>query len=346
MPRRHLEGATQADRAKIRKQLGTLHSLTVQPVTRARYQQARDAFYEWLRQENLVLPSSAYHLDLVVSDYLEYLWASGQGRSCGSNILAGLQDAQPHLKGKLKMAWRLMKAWVTNEVPNRAPPLPLDALYAMVGYSLFHNDSAFALSLLLGFFGLLRTGELLSVKNRHISVRDAKGPAVISLGLTKSGKRQGAAEHVTIHMEDVCRRLFQWKKSTKGDSLLAGPAHAWRKRFAEVLDKVGFAKFDFRPYSLRRGGATHFFQLHGSFDRLLTLGRWNAVSTARIYVNDGLAVLAELKLPWNAFNRNLRSQYVTSLTQPLKVVSTKVPSHPRGRWKKRASKKVLCTGWC
>lgn len=39
MPKRHLEGATAAERAKKRKQLGSLKSLTVQPITRARYEQ-------------------------------------------------------------------------------------------------------------------------------------------------------------------------------------------------------------------------------------------------------------------------------------------------------------------
>ena len=114
MPKRHLEGSTPEARAKIRKQLGTLKELTVQPVTRARYSQAREAFYKWLKEEDIFLPHSAYQLDLVVSDYLEALWAQGKGRTEGSNTLAGLQDLQPHLKGKLKMSWRLMKTWVTK----------------------------------------------------------------------------------------------------------------------------------------------------------------------------------------------------------------------------------------
>ena len=113
-----------------------------------------------------------------VSDYVEFLWASGQGRTEGSNTLASLQDAQPHLKGKLKGSWRLMKAWVTHEIPNRAPPLSLDALYLLVGYSLFKQWDLFALSLLLGFYGLLRTGELLNIEARHVTVSQPKGPAV------------------------------------------------------------------------------------------------------------------------------------------------------------------------
>jgi integrase len=335
MPKRHLEASTPTERAKMRKELGTLKSLTVQPLTRSRYVKAREAFYDCLKEEHIALPSSSYQLDLVVSDYLEALWALGKGRSEGSNILAGLQDAQPHLKGKLKMSWRLMKPWATHEVPNRAPPIPLDCLHVLLGYALFKKLDLFALSLMLGFHGLLRTGELLGLQAKHISVQKAKGPAVISLGLTKSGKRQGSAESITIHSEDVCRRLFQWKHTVTSETSLCGPSHKWRKTFNDVLEAVGFDQFDFRPYSLRRGGATHLFQLHGRFDALMVLGRWQAASTARIYINSGLAVLAEISLPKNRFINNLRSQYLSSLTKPLAQLElTKKPSQRRGRWKR------------
>ena len=341
MPKRHLEAATEVGRAKMRKQLGTLKSLTVQPVTRERYKNARDQFYEWLRTEGLRLPTSAIQMDLVVSDYLEALWAQGKGRTMGSNILAALQDTEPHLKGKLKASWRLMKAWVTHEVPNRAPPFSLEILHALVGYCLFHKQHLFALSLLLAFYGLLRTGELLGLKARHVLIRSAKGPAVISLGLTKAGKRQGAAESVTIHNEDVCRRLHQWLHKRPKDASLTGPAHAWRKQFNDILKATNLDTVDYRPYSLRRGGATYFFQTSGSFDKLLVFGRWQAASTARIYVNEGLAVLAEMNSVLSPFNRNLR--YTRSLTQVLPVLAhTKSPSQTRGRWKRQ---KMVQGGW-
>ena len=153
LPKRHLEAASQAERAKVRKTLGSLKSLTVQPVTRARHKKTRSDFYDWLRSEILTLPASGYDLDPLVSDYLETLWAQGKGRSEGSNILAALQDAQPHLKGQLKLCWRLMKTWVTHEVPNRAPPLPIDALCRMVGYALFKERQLFALGLHSPFMG-------------------------------------------------------------------------------------------------------------------------------------------------------------------------------------------------
>eukprot|EP00438_Fugacium_kawagutii_P018550 Skav215112 [mRNA] locus=scaffold1893:181349:186727:+ [translate_table: standard] len=196
MPKRHLEGATREDRAKQRKQLGSLKSLTVQPVTRDRYQKALDTFFQYLSKEGLILPRSAGQIDSVVADYLEHLWATGAGRSEASNTLAALQDSQPRLKHHLQQSWRLMKAWVTNEVPNRAPPLPLEVVEMMVGHCLFKGKPLYALSLLVAFHGLLRTGELLGLKASDVSVAKPQGPAVISLGLTKSGKRQGAAESI------------------------------------------------------------------------------------------------------------------------------------------------------
>eukprot|EP00438_Fugacium_kawagutii_P018349 Skav224070 [mRNA] locus=scaffold432:52613:53713:+ [translate_table: standard] len=340
MPKRVLEGATQESRAKLRKEMGSLKSLTVQPVTRARYQAALRDFFSFLKNEQIALPRQAMQLDMVVSDYLEHLWASGVDRSQASNTLAALQDSQPHLKGKLAQSWRLLKTWVTHEVPNRAPPMPKEVLFSMVGYALFKQQPDMALTLLLGFHGLLRTGELLSLTKKDIAISKPKGPAVISLGLTKAGKRQGAAESITVHVEDVCRRLYQWVHTSRRLSL-AGPPHKWRSSFSHILTALGFRDWDFRPYSLRRGGATDSFRAHGNLDRLLLAGRWQSARTARIYLNDGLAVLAELKLPWNNFAKTLKSQYIRSLTlnlPPLEPGPVK-RAQDRGYRKKRKKRK-------
>lgn len=111
---------------------------------------------------------------------------------------------------------------------------------------------------------------------------------------------------------------------------LLGPHTPGAKTFNEVVQAVGFDTFDYRPYWLRRGGATHLFQVQGRFDSLLVLGRWQASATARIYLNEGLATLAEMTLPWTRFTKSLRSQYLKSLTKPLpKLELTKQTSQKR-----------------
>lgn len=246
------------------------------------------------------------------------MWSEGEGRSLASDtIIAGLQDRDPHLKGTLLGSWRLLKTWVANEIPCRAPPLTEQALQTLAGYALFHNQTKFALSLLLAFYGLLRTGELLSVRNRDVAQEGPTSVAVISLGLTKAGKRVGAAESVTITEEDTLRRLWQWKQVMPHGSLLCPPAHQWRKLFNNAVEALGLQEYQYRPYSLRRGGATFYFQKHGQLDRLLVQGRWQSSRTARLYINGGLATLAELELKLTPHARTFHRQFLRSRRSPL-----------------------------
>eukprot|EP00435_Cladocopium_sp_Y103_P020405 s990_g5.t1 len=193
--------------------MGSLKSLTVQPKTRQRYAEELQHFFAYLRREGLSLPKQRDQMDPLVSDYLEFLWSQGEGRAMASTFLASLQDSDPKLKGCLPGSWRLMKTWVSNEVPHRAPPLSESVLRAMVGWSIMHDEPLFGLSLLVAFHGLLRSGELLGLQAWQIHMTGRTTPAVISLGLTKSGKRQGAAESVTITEQSVLLALWKWKQN-------------------------------------------------------------------------------------------------------------------------------------
>ena len=95
---------------------------------------------------------------------------------------------------------------------------------------------------------------------------------------------------------DALALLWKWKRSVPANSPLCPAPHKWRKQFSDALSALKLESFAFRPYSLRRGGATHWFRHHGSFDKLLVQGRWAAPKTAKIYINEGLAILAELNL--------------------------------------------------
>eukprot|EP00438_Fugacium_kawagutii_P010420 Skav220420 [mRNA] locus=scaffold639:671867:673685:+ [translate_table: standard] len=285
------------DRAHQRRRLGTLRSLTVQPATKRRYDNAVQGFLTYLRQEGLVLPTNKQSLDMLVSDFLEVLWSSGKGRALACDALAGLQDMQPNLRGHLSTSWRLLKAWHANEIPNRAPPLPEHLLQAMVGWALFHNHNSFAVSLLIGFYGMLRTGELLQVRASHLTVSTRERQALLSLGFTKTGKRHGAAESVVLGHDTVFKAVTQWKKlATSAMSLTPCPAK-WRSLFNDALQGLQITEWSFRPYSLRRGGANFWFQMHQNMDRILVQGRWHTQKSARLYINEGMAVLAQMQLP-------------------------------------------------
>ena len=146
---------------------------------------------------------------------------------------------------------------------------------------------------------------------KDVTIDEQHKSGVVSLGFTKGGKRAGAAESATVTVAEVLRRLVQWKRSTPSGSTLTPSPHTWRKLFAEGLSALGLERWEFRPYPLRRGGAAFWFSQHGSLDRILLQGRWMAVKTARTYLNEGLAILAEIAFP-PAKSRPLHNVYLNA----------------------------------
>ena len=51
-----------------------------------------------------------------------------------------------------------------------------------------------------------------------------------------------------------------------------------------------------KPYSLCRGGATYDYASGGDLQRTLWRGRWSAPATGRIYIQEGAAMLAQMRL--------------------------------------------------
>ena len=151
----YLEGRSKATRQAQRRQLGPLRQLTVQSKTRARYDKAIEKYRNYLREENRSFPEGRRMARLPPipgTSSISGRPVRAEHWACDS--VAAVQDFYPFLRGHLPGAWRLLKTWSTNELPNRAPPLPIDALHTMVGQSLFEDTPLFALSLLLGFHGL------------------------------------------------------------------------------------------------------------------------------------------------------------------------------------------------
>ena len=341
MPKRKILEQTEAtERAKQRQALGTLKQLTVQPATRCRYDKATSQFFAFLNKEGLVLPTKRELLDPLVCEYLEYLWSTGVGRAQANDTVAGLQDFQPNLKNHLQGAWRLLRTWSMNEIPNRAPPLPEQVLHAMAGWAFFHGHNTFAVSLVLGFYTMLRSGELMGLKSSQFMTSPSSRQVLVSLGLTKGGKRQGAAESVILGVEQGVRLVQHWKTLTTTSTPLATSPAQWRGLFSECLEALGLEKFQFRPYSLRRGGATWWFSKHQNLDKILVQGRWLAQKTARIYINEGLAMLAQTKIDFH--HPNLKAFLnVYKTTCSTLSFSTLEPPAKAGRAGGRGSRQKL-----
>ena len=74
--------------------------------------------------------------------------------------------------------------------------------------------------------------------------------------------------------------------------------HAFRAAFQRACVACGFTDCRFKPYSLRRGGATHLF-ITKSYSQVCQAGRWSAERTVRIYIQDSLAVLSDMQMQFS-----------------------------------------------
>ena len=152
---------------------------------------------------------------------------------------------------------------------------------------------------MLGFTCLLRTGELLAVQPCDFILGDEVG--IVSLQTSKSSVRHNIRESVTIHDAltlEMCRILLSDRKRREHPQvpLWRHSGQGFRYRFNILLGKLHLQGFQFRPYSLRRGGATAEFQSHGLMERTLIRGRWKNSNVARLYISDAVSYLPKLKM--------------------------------------------------
>lgn len=245
----------------------------------------------------LVHINNLLQLDEAICQWIQTQWENGESIHIVSDALCGLHFFEPWTKRGIPTAWRIFSTWRKLESPSRAPPLTSLIVYALSNYAVSQNDLHIAAMLLIGFFGLLRTGEMLKLCPADILL--GKGRVILSLHDTKSGRRDNVSEMVTFEDEftfEILSTLLDIRKRQKTSRVplwMASPGF-FRNEFKRYLHNFDLDKHQFRPYSLRRGGATWVFQETGSMEAALLKGRWGSSRVARIYISDALSFLPGL----------------------------------------------------
>ena len=252
-------------------------------------------------------------LDERVSDWIQKAWEEGEALHIISDALCGLQHYEPWTKNKLALSWRLFKVWRKVEAPNRAPPLTAEIVDAFLFYAIAHRNLSFAAMICLGFYGLLRTGELLQIRPCDMILGNKSG--VISLKNTKTGLRNAAQETVSITNVVALEILRAASEDQQAQGMHKVPIwvrspSSFRNEFRYHCQIFDVLKLNFRPYSLRRGGATALFQQTGSMETALLKGRWQSTKVAKIYLADGLSYLPGLS--FSAKARSMLKQWSCS----------------------------------
>ena len=301
-PRAVVMGQTRADRKTLRARLGALVSLRVAARTRNRYARAYAAFTMYVRQHGFEL-SSLEAFDLVAASCVEVMWEEGEPKTNCQDLLAALQYYIPTLRRNMALSWSLLAAWNRHEMPTRALPMTPDILAAFCGGLVLAKHPTLALLCVFGFTTLARTGELLSLERQHVAFGEHS--AVIAFEWTKRGQRLGVDEGLTVEdpvtlacLHRLCEGL------APGDRLCRYSERQLRSVWAHVARCLELDTMACRPYSLRRGGATHLYRRTGNLHVVAQVGRWSSLTTTRRYISDATAALAGIRL-----SERLRCEY-------------------------------------
>ena len=238
------------------------------------------------------MPDSTWMLDQLVADYAEVLWEEGESQYMYSDTICALVHHLKFLKRQMIQSWDLLSTWQLHELPTRATPFSLDVVLAMAGAALQRGWLDMAVGLLLAFQALLRTGELLNLTCGDFQF--GKVNCVVFLGLTKGGRRRNESESVVV-CDDALISLLRLitEPKQRGERLVPAPT-TFRRRFDTLLRDVGLQDKGYKPYSLRRGGATHTWLVSGNMALTTRRGRWQNQSTCKIYVQEAATLATEL----------------------------------------------------
>lgn len=294
---------SRAERARQRQHLD-LEDVALSDKTKVRYYSALRKllpYYEKVRTDD--------DLDNALSQWVHDMWKSGEPLLLIGDGLSALHYFQPWTRRRLPHAWKLFSIWRKVEKPSRAPPLTQLLVRSMAAFEMMAGRLDMTVMLLLGFSCLLRTGELLQLKTTDFQMGPISG--VCTLRNTKTSRRDSANEVTSFDdiptVEAVKQLLLLRKQTNTGPWLWVHSAGYFRQQFNFLCDHFDLSKHKFRPYSLRRGGATHVFQQTQSMEVALVKGRWQSSRVARIYISDGLSYLPSITM--SKRTKNLLQQF-------------------------------------
>lgn len=298
-------------RAKLRKGL-ILTDIGVSKNTQIRYRAAVAQLFSIL--ENATTMEA---IDDLISDWIQEKFSKGEPINIAADALSGLHHYIPLTRKKLPMSWKVFGIWRKYEIPSRAPPITSDLVLAMASYHLQKDNFTFGALLLLSFHCFLRTGEALQLKADDFLLGKDKG--IVRIPRSKGGVRRNMVESITIDdpmVIDVLLELFDLKKSLGllRLPLWTGSGQSFRGLFYRTCRIFAVSHLNFRCYSLRRGGATAYWQACGSLDKVLLRGRWQSTGVARIYLCDALSQLPDLKA--TGATKQMLRQYLPFFNRP------------------------------
>ena len=287
---------------------GHLKFVGIRKTTKDRYKVMIQKFFNYLSAENIALPTDLNELDYHASEFVNYLWQSGDSLGYAHDFASGMSRFFPRAKKHLAITRSYLHNWGRTIRRTQALPLTARIVQAMVGALIALGRFDLATIFMVGFTCLLRTDEMVRLERGWIRFNSARTRAVITLMDTKRAADKQGIEQVQLDDPLALAWLSQELRKQPTGRFYEGTSRTLGEELRWIGRKLGVDHVRLTPYGFRGGGATHHFLQHGSYDKAAELGRWKQIQTARIYIEGGAADLGEWEVSNKGLERIRRSQ--------------------------------------
>lgn len=234
-----------------------------------------------------------HHIDSLsewLEEYMIHLYLTRHTRQMAAETLNVVVQKFGWLRTALAGPWKVVRTWETLEPSRHHPPIPRQVVFALAATALAWEWPKVAALLLLGFFGLLRPSELISLRRSDLALPSDHwdGDVIyVRIGAPKTRLQAARDQHVRIEEPKVATWVASVLSSTPSWSRIwQGSLSAFKSRF-DLLQREVLRSMPFVPASLRPGGATYLFRLWDeNLQRLQWRGRWRSYRMLEIYVQE------------------------------------------------------------
>lgn len=253
-------------------------------------------FQIWLRDELPGWPVESLardfpsHLSEWLSAYISWLFTQGRSRLDAAETLNMIVQTYGWMRPQLNQPWSMIRTWDSLQPTQHHLPVPQKVLHGMLAVCIAWNWPKIGILLALGFYGLLRPIELLSLKRKDVVLptEHLEGDVIfLRIHNAKTRFRAAAAQHVRIDSWEAVTfvNLFL-PQIPRWQTIWSGSYAAFRRRFDLLQTAVVLSK-PFMPSSLRPGGATFLFRhWNENLPRLQWRGRWKSFRMLETYIQE------------------------------------------------------------
>ena len=277
-----------------RKLAGRRPDARVLPATRLSYQVALNRFVTWCALQSLIVRNE-WHLDGLLIDFAECVC---EKRGELALLISALGFFYPRLKGALCMVIQYKRGWELGEGVVHTTPMLKVFVFAFARAFVQALRAKMAVGLLVQFDGLLRAGEMLSLRRKDIVLPEFQPhlpnpKAFVLLGFSRSTKvrRQQVAKISDPYVIAALRYVYVAAKSPT-EKLFPFTYAQYYEALAATTTLLGLEGLRYTPHSPRAGKATQMSLEEVPFPTIQEDGRWASATSLRIYL-DRAAALAQ-----------------------------------------------------